>query len=71
MATILLFSVVLFLPLAAEAGLPRVAISIPTDQNLAAASEPCQFPGRLIVLPPVSLTFEFAGGEKSASLFEG
>ena len=34
-APILLFSAFLLLPLTAEAGLPRVAISIPTDQNLA------------------------------------
>ena len=70
-AALLLFSVFLFLPLTAEAGLPRVAISIPTDQNLAAgvaAAEQCGFPGKLIVLPP--LTFQFGGNDSSASLRE-
>src|SRR5580704_16798750 len=71
MAPILLFSVVLLLPLSAEAGLPRVAISIPTDQNLAVglnAAEQCDVPGKLIVLPAVS--FELAGGQTSASFSE-
>jgi hypothetical protein len=71
MAPILLLSVFLFLPLNAEAGLPRVAFSIPTDQNLAAglkAGEECDVPHKLIVLPP--LFFDFAGGENSASSFE-
>ncbi len=36
MAPILLFSAVLLSPLTAEAGLPRAAVSIPTDQGLAA-----------------------------------
>jgi hypothetical protein len=70
-ASILLFPVVLFLPLTAEAGLPRVAISIPTDQNLAVGlevGEQCDVPGKLIVLPKVY--FDFAGGESSASSFE-
>ena len=60
----LLFSSFLFFPLTAEAALPRAAISIPTDQNLEAglkAAEPCEFPGKLIVLPPLS--FDFTGGE--------
>ncbi len=68
MAPILLFSAILLLPLTAEAGLPRVAISIPTDQNLAVglkAAEQCDVPGKLIVLPPLS--FDFAGGESPAS----
>jgi hypothetical protein len=67
----LLLSVFLLLPLAAEAGLPRVAISIPADQGLAAglqARKQCDVPGQLIVLPPIS--FDFAGGESSASLSE-
>jgi len=67
----LLFSAVLLLPLIAEAGLPRVAITIPTDQNLAVglkAAEQCNVPGKLIVLPP--LAFDFAGDESSASVFE-
>ncbi len=75
-APILLLLASLFLSLPAEAGLPRVAISIPIivshDQNLAAglsAAEQCNFPGKLIVLPPVSL--DFSGGEHPASLFEG
>ncbi len=56
MAPVLLFSALLLLPLTAEAGLPRVAISIPTDQGLAAgldAAEQCDVPGKLIVLPPL------------------
>src|SRR5580700_11861081 len=70
-AALLLLSSFLFLPLTAEAGLPRTAISIPTDQNLAAglkAAEQCEFPGKLIVLPPLSL--DFTGNENQASLFE-
>ena len=70
-APILLLSVFLFLPLTAEAGLPRVAISIPTDQNLAVnlkAEEECRVPDKLLVLPPLS--FDFAGGESPASVFE-
>jgi hypothetical protein len=68
---LLLFSGFLFLPLTAEAGLPRAAISIPTDQNLAAglkAAEQCEFPGKVIVLPPLS--FDFAGGGNAASVVE-
>ena len=59
----LLLSVVLLVPLTAEAGLPRVAISIPADQSFAAglkAAEQCDVPGKLIVLPPLS--FDFASG---------
>ena len=70
-ASILLFSAVLLLPITAEAGLPRVAISIPTDQNLAAglkAAEQCEAPSKLIVLPPLS--FDFAGGENPAEFFD-
>jgi hypothetical protein len=74
-AAILLFWAVLFLPLTAEAGLPRVAISIPIDQNLAVglqAAEQCDVPGKLIVLPPVSFDFggDLAGGEIPANVFE-
>src|ERR1700755_2137353 len=71
MAPILLLSVFVLLPLTAEAGLPRVAISIPTDQSFALGlrdAEQCDVPGKLIVLPP--LTFDFAVGEKPASLFD-
>ncbi len=68
---VLLFSAFLLLPLTAQAALPRSAISIPTNQNLAAglkAAEQCEFPGKLIVLPPLS--FDFAGSENPASLLE-
>src|SRR5580692_1385729 len=67
----MLLSIFMLLPLTAEAGLPRVAISIPTDQNFAAglkAAEQCDVPGKLIVLPPLS--FDFGGGENSASFSE-
>jgi len=70
-AAVLLGSGLLFLPLTAEAALPRAAVSIPTDQNMAAglkASEQCQFPGKLIVLP--ALFFELSGGENPANLFD-
>ena len=70
-ATVLLGSGLLLFPLAAEAALPRAAISIPADQTLAAglqAAEQCEFSGKLIVLPPLS--FDFSGDENSASLFE-
>jgi len=70
-APILLLSAFLLLPLTANAGLPRVAISIPTDQSFAVglkAAEQCEVPGKLIVLPPVS--FDFAGSESPDSFFE-
>jgi hypothetical protein len=70
-ATSLLFSGVLFLPMTAEAGLPRAAVSIPPDQNLAAgliAAEQCEVPGKLIVLPPLS--FSLLGDQNPASLLE-
>ncbi len=70
-APVLLFSGFLFLPLTAEAGLPRAAVSVPTDQNLAAgirAAEQCDVPNKLIVLPP--LAFDFAGGQSPASVFD-
>jgi hypothetical protein len=63
-APILLFSFFLFLPLSAEAGLPRAAVSIPADQNLAAglkAAQQCDVPNKLIVLPAVSLDFAPVG----------
>src|ERR1700756_3710559 len=68
---VLLCSGFLFLPLTAEAGLPRAAISIPTDQNLATglkAAEQCEAPGKVIVLPPLS--FDLAGGGSAASVIE-
>src|ERR1700728_1894820 len=70
-APILLLSATLFFPRGGEAGLARVAISIPTDQNLAVglkAGEQCKVPDKLIVLPPVS--FDFAGSESPASFFD-
>ena len=59
-APILLFSALLLLPLTAEAGLPRAAVSIPPDQSLAAglqAAERCEVPGKVIVLPALSFDF--------------
>jgi hypothetical protein len=70
-APILLFPAILLLPLTAEAGLPRVAISIPTDENLAVGlktAEQCDVPGKLIVLPPLS--FNLTAGEIPASLLD-
>jgi hypothetical protein len=71
----LLLSVFLLLPLTAEAGLPRVAISIPTDQGFSAglnAAEQCELPVKLIVLPPLSFEFggDLAGSGNRASLSE-
>ena len=63
-APVLLFFGSLLLPATAEAGLPRAAISIPPDQNLAAglqAAERCEFPGKLIVMP--ALSFDFASSD--------
>jgi hypothetical protein len=70
-AALLLFSIFVFLPRTATAGLPKAAISIPPDQNLAAAltaAEQCALPGKLIVLPPV--LFQAVGDENSAGVFE-
>ncbi len=70
-AALLLFSIFVFLPRTATAGLPKAAISIPADQNLAAgvkAAEQCALPGKLIVLPPV--LFQVAGDASPAALFE-
>jgi hypothetical protein len=70
-AAILLSQAMLCLPLAAQAGLPRIAISIPTDQSLAVglkAGEQCDVRGKLIVLPPLS--FNLAGGEIPASFLD-
>ncbi len=70
-AALLTFFSFVLSPLTAEAGLPRAAVSIPTDQNLVAglkAAEQCGVSSRLIVLPP--LLFQFAGDESPASLFE-
>jgi hypothetical protein len=66
-----LFSTFVLLPRTATAGLPKAAISIPADQNLAAglvAAERCALPGKLIVLPPV--LFQVAGDISPAGLFE-
>jgi hypothetical protein len=70
-APALLFSGFLFFPLAAEAGLPRAAVSIPADQSLATglrAAEQCDVANKLIVLPP--LTFNFAGDQSPASVLD-
>ena len=67
-ASIPLLAAFLLGPPAAQAGLPRTAISIPTDQSLAAglqAAQQCGVSGKVIVLPPVS--FNFATGESHAS----
>jgi hypothetical protein len=64
----LLFSGFLFLPLTAEAGLPRAAVSIPTGQNLAAGlktAEQCDVANKLIVLPPLS--FDLGSGNPASS----
>jgi hypothetical protein len=71
-APILLLSVFLLLPLTANAGLPRVAISIPPDQSFSVglqAAEQCDVPGKLIVSPRLSLDFGgiFTGGEGPTS----
>ncbi|HEY1660440.1 MAG TPA: hypothetical protein VGG14_18955 [Candidatus Sulfotelmatobacter sp.] len=68
---ILLLSVLFLLPLTAEAGLPRVAISIPAGQTFTEglkAAERCDSSGMLIVLPPISLNF--AAGKKVDSFFD-
>jgi hypothetical protein len=70
-AAFFLFSTFVFLPRTATAGLPKAAISIPADQNLAAglaAAQRCALPGKLIVLPPVP--FQVAGDASPAGLFE-
>jgi hypothetical protein len=71
LAPTLLFSIFLLFPFRAQAGLPRLAISIPTDQSLGAglaAAERCEVPGKVIVLPP--LFFDFGGSEPPANLPE-
>jgi hypothetical protein len=68
---VLLISVIPLLSLRAQAGLPRAAFSIPTDQSLALrvkAAEECNVPITVTVLPPLS--FDIAGGETYAGLFE-
>jgi hypothetical protein len=70
-AAFLLFPGFMLLPARAQVGLPRAAVSIPTDRNLAEsleAARQCQSPGKLIVLPPVH--FQLAGDESSGGLFE-
>ena len=60
-AVLLVFSCMAVLPLMAQAGLPRAAVSIPMDQKLAASlndAQKCELPGQLIVLPPVRLQSE-------------
>jgi hypothetical protein len=66
-----LIAIFLLIPLAAEAGLPRVAISVPPDQDVAAglkAAEQCDVPGKVIVLP--SISFDFARSAESPSVDE-
>ena len=68
---LLMFSGFVLLPLTAEVGLPRAAVSIPTDQNLTAgldAAEGCAFQGKIIVLP--ALPFQLAGDNSPTSPFE-
>ena len=70
-APILLFSAFLLLPLTAEAGLPRAAVSIPTDQDLATglqAAQRCEVTGKVIVLP--ALSFDFSGNPGPGSVFD-
>jgi hypothetical protein len=67
---IVLLFVFLVLPRTAEAGLPRLAISIPADQALAAGlqtSEPCSVPGKLVVLP--AQFFDFTRAVSPAAPF--
>jgi hypothetical protein len=64
-AVLLLLRGFLFLSLPAEAGLPKAAVSIPTDQDLGAglkAAEQCELQGKLIVLPPLPFQFSADGG---------
>ena len=64
LAALALFSCLTLLPLMAQSGLPRAAVSIPTDQTLPAslaATKQCEVPGGLIVLPAVRLTVENRG----------
>jgi hypothetical protein len=64
LALTLLLLISLILPLRAQAGLPRVAISVPADQGVGTGltlAGQCEVPGKLIVLPPLS--FDFARGE--------
>jgi hypothetical protein len=68
---LLLFAGIALLPLTAQVGLPRAAVSIPSDQNLAAsmqAAAQCELPGKTIVLPPVHL--QLAGDESSTARFD-
>ncbi len=70
-AAFVLFCTFVFLPRTATAGVPKAAISISADQDLAAgltAAERCALPGKLIVLPPV--LFQVAGDGSPAGLFE-
>ena len=67
----LLLSAFLLIPLAAEAGLPRVAISIPKDQSLAEelkATGQCDIPNKVVVLPAVA--FDFASSGTPDRLFD-
>jgi hypothetical protein len=71
LALTLLLLIFVILPLRAQAGLPRVAISIPADQSVGVgltAAAQCEVPGKLIVLPPLS--FEFGRSEIPAGFSE-
>ena len=70
LSSLLLFGFML-LSARAQVGLPKAAVSIPPEQNLAAsmaASNECQSAGKLIVLPAVHL--QLAAAEGSNSQFE-
>jgi hypothetical protein len=62
----------MLLPAAAQVGLPRVAISIPTDQPLNAglqSAERCEIQNKVIVLPPIPFQ-SIADADAASSLEE-
>ena len=70
-ATLILFSWFMLLPATAQVGLPKAAVSIPTDRPLSAglqSAERCEIQNKLIVLPPIHL--QVALDESSVSLLE-
>jgi hypothetical protein len=72
LSTFLLLSGFILLPATAQVGLPGTAISIPTDQPLAAGlqhAEQCKINNQLIVLPPIPFQFG-ADGNADNSLVE-
>ncbi len=69
-AVFLLCSGILLMPASSQVGLPRAAVSIPTDRELTAgmdAVRQCHSQGSEIVLPAVN--FSLAGDVSSTSLF--